>query len=425
MRSRRAAVLLGAVLLWLWPGSGVEAQTPHYKIAAAPIATGARLHGDISRTRFVADLTRAVSFNVYVLDNPYRVIVELPEIDFQLPSGLGKSGHGLVSAYRYGRFEAGKSRIVLDAKAPVLIEKSFSIKAANGQPARLVLDLVRTDVRTFSAKKRKSGPPPTALPRPRLKPKPVRRAALPKPRAKPLASLALRPAIARKPVIVIDPGHGGVDPGAISGRGTTEKRVVFAFSKILFRELAKTGRYKVLMTRSTDTFMRLRARVDVARRAQADLFIAVHADSLRIGEAHGATVYTLSEKASDRAAAELAARENRADLIAGVNLAEESDEVKAALIDLAQHETKKHSVYFARTLIKSLKQVTSLAGNPHRFAGFKVLKAPDVPSILLELGYLTSRADEKRLLSAAWRSSTALAVSKAVAKYFAARLARN
>lgn len=390
-----------------------------------PKAVGARLAGDAKRTRFIVDLTRAVGFNVFVLADPFRVIMDLPEVNFQLAPRLGQSGRGLVSAYRYGRFAQGKSRIVLDITAPVLIEKSFSLKSANGRPARLVIDLVSTDRKTFMQKQ--------SVIRPRSAPNREKALAVdvPRPRSKPVlqqkARLNLRPdaRIRRpeKPTVMIDPGHGGVDPGAIGRNGTTEKEVVFEFAKILRKALKKTGKYNVLMTRERDTFMRLQERTNKARKHGADLFIAVHADSLEKGEARGATVYTLSETASDREAAALAAKENRADIIAGVDLGEQSDEVTGILIDLAQRETNNAALGFAKKLVGKLRDATKLASNPHRFAGFRVLKAPDVPSVLLELGYLSSRDDERLLKSRNWRRKTSAAVVDAVDSYFRARLA--
>lgn len=420
---RICPVLLACLLVAMMSVAPAVAQTntrpqvATQPIATPPIATGARLAGDKTRTRFVLDLTHAVSFNVSVLADPFRIIIDLPEINFQLAPGLGRTGRGLVSAYRYGRFSNGRSRIVLDSGVPVLIEKSFSLKAANGQPARVVLDLIHTTRSNF-LKQQALSKPPEALPPP---------APVPVPRAKPLvkkkpklasrSKKKIKKSAARR-IIVIDPGHGGVDPGAIGHKGTPEKKVVFAFAKTLQKILKSSGKYSVLLTRNTDTFMRLRQRVNIARRANADLFISIHADSLKTGKARGATIYTLSETASDREAAALATQENRVDIIAGVNLETESDEVTGILIDLAQRETKNHSIHFAKKLISSMKRSTKFAGKPHRFAGFRVLTAPDIPSVLIELGYLSSRRDEVLLNSAKWRKKLAAQIAKSIGNYF-------
>ena len=395
-----------------------------------PLATGARLGGDVQRTRFVADISQPINYNVYVLPDPFRIIVDMDEVNFQLPPGLGQTGQGLIDAYRYGLFAPGKSRIVMDANSPVLIEKSFVLENKNGLPARLVIDIIRTDRSTFRQSRRgylapnfnkqaRLAPdepvaPPISTVRPRLRPD--------APGAKGKKG---KPGKSRRRIIVIDPGHGGVDPGAVGPRGTAEKSVVLKFAKTLQGSLQATGRYVVLLTRNKDTFVSLRDRVRFARERNADLFIAVHADSISRGNARGSTVYTLSERASDREAAELAAKENRADVIAGVDLGGESDEVADILIDLAQRETNNHSVQFAKKLVTQLSKATKMTRRPHRFAGFRVLKAPDLPSVLLELGYISSRHDEKLLLSTRWRSKMAKAVVKAVNVYFKTRIARG
>jgi N-acetylmuramoyl-L-alanine amidase len=224
-------------------------------------------------------------------------------------------------------------------------------------------------------------------------------------------------------LVVIDPGHGGIDPGAIGFRKTREKDVVLAFGLALKKVLDDTGNIDVVMTRSDDRFLKLRERVAIARENQADLFIAIHADTVRGPEARGATIYTLSEKASDAEAEALAHKENRADLIAGVHLEAESEEVTDILIDLVQRESKTHALVFAKKAVAEMKPVTPFTGKPMRSAGFMVLKAPDVPSVLVELGYLSSRHDEQQLTDPAWRKSVAKAMASAIEKYFAQQLA--
>jgi len=218
--------------------------------------------------------------------------------------------------------------------------------------------------------------------------------------------------------VVLDPGHGGVDPGATGVDGTYEKDLVLSLGKALRDALERSGNYTVVMTRDTDIFLSLKARVAVGRRAKADLFVSLHADSAPDSVVKGASVYTLSEKASDREAEALARQENQSDIIAGVDLSHESDIVTSILIDLAQRETKNLSAQFAAMLVSELGRQTKLIRNTHRFAGFAVLKSPDVASVLVELGYLSNRADEKQLLSAPYRTKLAQAVVKAVHEYF-------
>ena len=385
--------------------------------AAGTVAKDARLGGDRLRTRFVTDLSKPVTFKVFTLAEPYRVIIDLPDVKFQLPAGLGRKGRGLVTAYRYGLIGPGRARIVIDVNAPVLVDKSFVLKPQNGQPARLVIDLIRTDRSTFLAALNKRRSRQAAV-------KPRRKSSTPAVR---LPSAKAPRGRRSKPVIVVDPGHGGIDPGAISKNGVSEKTIVFAFAKALHKALQATGRYKVVLTRRIDTYVPLRERVAIARRQAGDLFISIHADSLPRRSARGvsgATVYTLSEKASDNEAKALAAKENRSDIIAGVDLPKEADEVTNILIDLAQRETKNLSIAFANTMLKTLRGTTPLNKKPHRFAGFAVLKAPDVPSVLVELGYLSNRADEKLMVSRSWRKKVAVAMTKAVDNYFSKRIAR-
>lgn len=379
--------------------------------AAQSIARDARLGGDEQRTRFVADLSREVRFRLFTLADPYRVIVDLPDVKFQLPSGLGQKGRGLVAAFRYGLIAQGKARIVIDLNTPVLVDKAFILPAKNDQPARLVIDLVRTDRKRFLAVlKRSSASRSGVLGRTQ---RPVKAPPVSKRKDK-----------NRKPVIVIDPGHGGLDPGAISRKGLKEKDVVFAFSRTLMAKLNSTGRYKVVLTRTIDTYVALRERVSFARKRGADLFLSIHADSLPgrySTKISGATVYTLSEKASDDEAKALAAKENLSDVIAGVDLPDTEDKVTDILIDLALRETKNLSITFADITLANLKGKTPLMHKAHRFAGFRVLKAPDVPSVLLELGYMSNPADTAKLTSAGWRGKIAAAIVKSVDKFFAAK----
>ncbi len=459
------------------------------------VATGARVAGDDSRTRFVADVTAPVGFTVYVLPDPYRVMIDLPEVSFDLAPGSGQKGRGLVTEYRYGQVDQGRARIVLDAKGPVLIEKSFIVPPQAGQPARIVVDLVPTTKQRFAATlkqdelssltaiaeaagegKKEPGaaapeedaaasdaPPPeetaaAAIPEeapagavetpvaedvpldlPAITDSPAAEddaAAVPKPVIKPSAdqpeaeaAAAEQPPKPARPngrkLVVIDPGHGGIDPGAIGRNKTKEKDVVLAFGLELRDKLKAMDGIDVVMTRSTDEFLSLRKRVKIARDHAADLFIAIHADTVRGPEARGATIYTLSEKASDAEAEALAHKENHADIIGGVDLDTENEEVTGILIDLVQRESKNHSLFFARKAVAEMKTATSFTGKPMRSAGFVVLKAPDVPSVLVELGYLSSKQDEQQLTSPKWRASVAAAMARAVGKYFDQKVAQK
>jgi N-acetylmuramoyl-L-alanine amidase len=369
-----------------------------------PVATEARLGGDETQTRFVMDLDRKIELHAFTLADPYRVIVDLPQVTFQLPAKSGETGRGLIKAFRYGLVMPGGSRVVFDLVKPVRVDKAFVVEPAGGAPARLVLDLVATDRDSFL---RRIAADEKALPAV-IAPTPTG------PTAQANAADSL-------PLVVLDPGHGGIDTGTKSAAGELEKDIVLDFAQRLRDRIEKAGKYRVLMTRTDDTFVPLADRVRIARNAGAALFVSIHADSLPRGEgdAQGATVYTLSDKATDSAAARLAEQENRADVIAGVDLKAEPDDVAGILIDLAQRETKTFSLQLARKLVGEMKATARLYKEPIKSAGFRVLRAPDVPSVLIELGYVSNRQDLQSLLSEAWRDRTANAVATAVDGYFA------
>jgi N-acetylmuramoyl-L-alanine amidase len=370
-----------------------------------PVATDARLGGDESQTRFVMDLSRKIDVHAFTLSDPYRVVLDIPQVIFQLPPKTGESGRGLIKAFRFGLVMQGGSRVVFDLGKPVRIDKAFVIDAADGAPARLVLDLAATDRESF-------------LRRIALDDR-LTRTDLPRANGPPVSSGDPRP------LVVLDPGHGGIDTGTKAPNGELEKDIVLNFAQRLRDRLEKAGKYRVLMTRNDDTFVPLAERVRMARGAGASLFVSIHADSLPHGEgdAQGASIYTLSETASDSEAARLAEKENRADVIAGVDLKTEPDDVAGILIDLAQRETKSLSVQFAHKLVGEMKAATRLHKTPLKSAGFRVLRAPDVPSVLVELGYVSNREDLQSLLSENWRNRTAETIAQAIETYFATHMA--
>jgi len=382
----------------------VAAKLPAVK-DSVPVATDVRLGGDDKQSRFVVDLDRKLDVAAFTLADPYRVVIDLPQVTFKLPEQSGEHGRGLVKAFRYGLIMQGGSRIVLDTKGPVRVEKAFSIAAAEGQPARLVLDLVAIDRDSFM------------------------RSITMQDRSPHIAknSVTVPPEMVGdvRPLIVIDPGHGGIDSGTKSSAGQDEKDVVLGFGLMLRDRLEKTGKYRVAMTRSDDTFIPLDERVRFARAQKAALFISIHADSIprSEGQAEGASIYTLSPHASDAEAARLAEVENKSDVIAGVDLSSEPNDVANILIDLAQRETKAFSLQFANNLVGELKPTTRLHLHPVKSAGFIVLKAPDVPSVLVELGYMSTKGDLVNLMSADWRSRTADSMVHAVDSFFAPRMA--
>jgi N-acetylmuramoyl-L-alanine amidase len=425
---------------------------------AFPVASDARLAGDGKQTRFVLDLDKTITFRAFTLADPYRVVVDVPQIDFRLPIGTGATGRGLIKAFRYGLVMPGGSRIVIDLTGPARIANTYMLDAANGQPPRLVLEFEQVDQATFTqslgTESRPelrptiaNNPPASVVPQVVVTPQAVvtpPQAAAPQGAVAPQAAVTLQAAVTppaavtsqaaaapkpaappdARPVVVIDPGHGGIDNGTQSG-DETEKDLVLGFGLALRDRLEKSGKYRVVMTRTDDTFIPLGDRVRIAHDQSAALFVSIHADALPRGEgdAQGATIYTLSDKASDAEAERLAEAENRADAIGGVNLTEEPTEVADILIDLARRETRTFSNRFARLLMSDMKSTVRMHKHPLKSAGFKVLKAPDVPSVLVELGYVSNKSDLEHLVSETWRDRTVGAMAQAIDLFLAKRLA--
>ncbi|MHA1597115.1 MAG: N-acetylmuramoyl-L-alanine amidase [Alphaproteobacteria bacterium] len=369
--------------------------------AAEVVVTDVRAGLQGKATRLVLEISKRVDFKVFTLSNPYRVVIDLPEVGWRLPPKPLPTNTGLLKKLRYGLFQPGTSRIVIDVSRAPRIEKKFLLAPTGKGAWRLVVDLGQLSDAAY--RKTAKAPVVASI---------SRKAVFTPP---PMPS---KPKRSAKPVIVIDPGHGGVDPGTIGVSGTYEKHITLAMGRELKRYLEKSGRFKVILTRSRDIFVRLRDRVAMGRDAGAGLFISVHADAIKNRKTRGLSVYTLSEKASDKEAAALAEKENKADLIAGINLAGETPEVTNILIDLAQRESMNQSSRFATGLVQRLKRHTKVLRNTHRFAGFAVLKAPDVPSVLVELGFLSNRSDEKALRSESYRKKLALGMVKAIESYF-------
>ncbi len=403
VRATSLALFLCAIVL----GAGAAAERPGAPARAAsdfPAATDVRLGGDESQTRMVVDFTQKIDIRAFTLADPYRVVIDMPQVAFQFRPKTGEKGRGLIKAFRFGLVMAGGSRIVIDLVRPARVEKALVLDAANEQPARLVLDLAAVDREAFMRTAALERAPEMRKPEPLVEDKPD---------ADP------------RPLIVIDPGHGGIDNGTRAATGEMEKNIVIEFSLLLRDKIERTGKYRVAMTRADDTFVPLGNRVAFARARQAALFVSIHADALRRGEgeAQGATIYTLSERATDARAARLAEAENQADVIAGLDLSSEPKDVAGILIDLVRRETKTFSLQFAETLIGAMKPSARLHQNPLKSASFVVLKAPDVPSVLVELGYVTTKSDLQSLMAQEWRERTTDSIAHAIDTFFTTRLA--
>lgn len=386
-------------------------------LGASPGARGdqillsAQIGGDNQRTRFVAFLSKKVEYRIFSIADPYRIVIDLPEVEIQVPA---EKGRGLILSSRSGVLAAGKSRIVIDLVEPALIEKSELLPPENELPARLVIDLTRSSHKAFLAAAKT--PPPVQKAEPGQS-----------------AALAKRPED-KRPLIVVDPGHGGLDAGA-HGRltNTPEKDITFEFCKVLAAKLEATGRYRVIMTRDQDVFIPLDERAQMASGPKADLLLSIHADTLdakRLGvkslqEVRGGTVYTLSEEASDEQAKALAQNENKADVEAGVASEAQapavSEEINNILNELENRIKKNRSLALANYLIEHMKGKMKFNSRPHRSANLRVLKATGVPGVLIELGYLSNDEDEKLLISSEWRAATAALLAETVHAFMSER----
>ena len=365
------------------------------------VAVAADLAGDGDKTHVVFTLSRPVTARVFSMERPDRVIVDLPEVNFHLPAETGQKRAGVVSSFRYGLFAAGRSRVVIDLTQPALVSRVEVATDVSGI-ALLRIELTRADRQAFRKAAETADPLPDVT-----------------------ATGSTAPDHGdERPLVVIDPGHGGVDPGAIAVGGAHEKDIVFGFADHLRRRLAETGRYRVAMTRGGDVFVPLDERVRIARDAKADLFISVHADSISAApQVRGLTVYTGSEQASDTESQRLAERENKADAAAGLDAGAGPGDVADILQDLTLRETRSFSQRFAHKLVGGITSVMPLSKKPQREAAFRVLRAPDVPSVLVELGYLSSAKDIDLLLSESWRDRSTAAMAAAIDRFFATRVA--
>lgn len=369
---------------------------------AAPLEAKAyKMAGDATHMRIVMQFDREPDPRWFLLRGPHRLVIDLPETNFSVDARELKA-RGLVAGVRFGNVGEGRSRLILSAKGPFAVERVEVLENEKSAGYRLVADIVASSERVFDealAEQTQTTGSTQATKK-----------------ADRLGQMAQR-AAGKRFTVVIDPGHGGIDGGAEGVKGTVEKAVTLEFARELKKKLEQTGPYNVFLTREKDEFLRLDERVRIARQHEADLFISIHADTIRLKGIRGATVYTVSDKASDAEAAALAVRENLSDQLAGIEIEEENHEVADILVDLIRRETHTFSMRFARSLVGELSTAVELINNPHRSAGFKVLRAPDVPSVLVELGYLSNAKDEAQLLDPDWRGKAAERISAAVALF--------
>lgn len=388
-------LIAGFALVLLWGGAASGAIVRDIRLGAQ---SG-------SNARVVIDLDEKVDFKIFPLKNPDRIVVDLPASAFSVnEKNIARKDY--VNGVRLGKTPNGDARIVLELDRGAVIKRSFSLAPQSGFQWRLVVDLELL-AKTDGLKQ--------------VTPEWYDNSVTPEKKSVP--AKADKPK--SKPLIVLDPGHGGKDPGAIGVSGVYEKHLTLAMAKQLRALLEETGAYRVKLTRETDVFIALYARRRFARSVNADLFVSIHADSIKKPQTRGLSVYTLSEKASDKEAEKLAESENKVDLIAGIDLSNETQEVTDILIDLARRETNNRSSYFAEKLMDEIRKEITVLPNSHRFAGFAVLKSPDVPSVLIEMGYLSNKDEERLLRQASYREKLARATVRAIRGYFAERHKAN
>ena len=368
------------------------------------------VHGD--KERVVIELSAKSQFRAFVMQSPDRIIIDMDEFNWKV-GNFGRPAATLIKDVRYGGLGGGKGRIVIETASPVILKSAFGIDKASGQPDRIVLDFAKTSAAVMKeATTQKMGDMKESV----IPPKKTGAAVTKEPKVTDERSTPT-PSKSNK-LIIIDPGHGGQDPGALGVNGMYEKTIVLAVGLELKRQLENAG-YRVEMTRGSDVFIPLGDRVRYARKKGGDLFISLHADSISRSNVTGASVYTLSDKASDKETAKLAERENKSDLIAGIDLSTQETDVADILIDLAARDTMNQSRYLAKTVITTLDDNNvKVLDRKYRSAGFAVLKAMDIPSILVEMGYLTNRQEVEKLSNSAYRTQIAAALKLSVDKFF-------
>ena len=448
MWRRRVAVLVLVSLL-----TAVAAA----EALAVPTVTGVRIGRYDDITRLILDLTEAATFRIFTLAGPDRMVIDLPPVRWGLAErdlAIGRAG---VSRLRFGQLRTDMARIVLDFIRPVAVRRTFVLApSAGGSPVhRLVVDIGPAPLSTLRAAGRpveplKQEPKAATAHKPAEPARQERRAAPGAQPAEPVAGeqreahvdrpAELAPQVRRaaprelpplpqqksqampvRPLIAVDAGHGGRDPGAVSASGLREKTIVLTFAREFRAALEASGRYRAILTRNSDHKIGLRRRVVTARNAGADIFLSIHVDRLDERSVRGASVYTLSAEASDTETAALAARENKADIVADVDLSEGYDpEVAKVLISLVQQNTMNCSAALAALLVPALDRVAPLVNRPHRFGDFRVLKAPDIPSVLIELGFFSNDQDAERLRRRSHRAALAGAIIEALDNYFRA-----
>ncbi|MFL2845571.1 MAG: N-acetylmuramoyl-L-alanine amidase [Candidatus Puniceispirillaceae bacterium] len=391
--------------------------------------------------RLVVETQFPLTASLLLLQSPYRLVIDMPETNWAVDE-LPQRGQLLVkpgTAYRFGTPRPNVGRLVIELEKPVAPVRAFSLPPSD-RDNRFVIDLLDRGKTAFlvAASALAKNPkidfgaqvPSSVLAKNAIQVQVEKPLSMPLPTSKPSYLLAMpassksvpinRPTPANRPqkwVVFIDAGHGGKDPGAIGKAGTHEKIITLAAAQELARQLRETNTITPILARNDDRYLRLRQRINLARQTQADLFISLHADSAHSSSAHGISVFTLSETASDKEAAILARKENDADLIGGPDLAAEDPDAAGALVRMFQRESMNQSARFAAAILKEIRGLPGGDKRGHRFAGFAVLKAPDMPSVLVEMGFLSNHKDEANLKSKSYRQDLSRRLTKAIVSY--------
>jgi N-acetylmuramoyl-L-alanine amidase len=375
--------------------ASVRPGAPHQPV---PIVIGLQLQDRPPQPRLLIEFSDPVPFRTFLLTNPSRIVIDLPEVFWRPAAMPALLGQGIVKNYRFGLFRKDNSRLVLELNRPAKVVSATMLPPKDGAGFRLSIELSPETTAEFAAH--------SGWPRSEFTPRPNE-------------GQKVITATDVHPLIILDPGHGGMDPGTHGESGLVEKDIALSVARHLRDRLLQSGRYRVKLTRDADVFIPLRDRVAIARSAHGDLFVSLHVDSNEHREIRGASVYTLSPGASDRETANLAEKENLSGAALGLEPAESKAVADSILMDLGQREIMNLSARFAETIVATLPEATTVhAPLPHRSADFAVLKAPDIPSVLVELGYLTNHDDESQIMTEAWRSRVAAAIAGAIDRHF-------
>jgi len=373
-------------------------------MAGLPNVMGVRVTATPDRARLVIDLADKTEFSLVSLSGPDRLAIDVRAATFTVPEPVvDVTEAGVISRYEVQQAGPDRVRTILTLSAPAQVQQAYVLAPFEDQPARLIVDIIAATPAEFAANVSRDAVASAT-------PAPVADSSTP-------AGGSELP-IATRPLVVIDPGHGGIDSGAEAPGGIKEKDIVLAFALKLQQLLVEAGRFDVALTREDDTYLRLEERVALARANKADIFISIHADSFQQPEIRGASVYTRDENATDVLDKVLADKENRTDVIAGFAMPQMAPEVVDILLDLMRREMRHQSYSLAQSIVHQLEASVELRRFPVRQADFFVLQAPDVPSVLVELGFLSNTDDMANLLQGEWQGRTAEALARGISSYF-------